>query len=728
MTSRRLARDPAGSLPDGRRPPVLREATGIVHLGLGAFARAHLATYTEEAAALDRRDRWGAAGRPTQPGRRRRARPSGRPDGVLVRDASSVRRSRWCGHGAGGPLPAAEEPSRLVERWPLPPLASSTLDPADGEGAPRHDPATGRCAPTTRSSWRTWAGDRRGPPWGSSRPGSPPGGARGGAGRAAVCARPAGEFGALLRGPCSTAAAGCREGRRWPGWVDESVAFLSSCGVDRIVPRPRTRTGRGGAAARAGGPRQRRRAVRQWVIEDAFAAAGPCGTGRGHADVNDVAPYEESSCASSTARTPPLPASGAGGRSILAEAVRPEDRAFAAALMAIDVDADAAPCPTASTWRPIPRSARALREPGPRPPDDADRDRRPRSCRSGCSARSRPRAAGGGPRSRHGRRGLDPVREPTRTDAGRPLPVDDPPRGRFAVAAAAAHGQVRVRRCWQCGRSSATTSPTTHVPPSSSDARLSSICSRALPTGPSAAAMPWHAAGMPPTVTARRALDPDRLFPTEPRHGRSRGRCTRSRDLPLLCRTATSRRPCLASDDPFRETRRSCSSPRTTTSRGCCLPGRPLEALGVPRRDGGPVERDRRGSGDALRAWHLFRGTPSRLWLEQELRTSSAWRRARRRNRGRLYDASPRPLATPRLQPRALYQRFRLGGPRDDRLAHSSSSRTTPAARRPMAGRSCRPSGPTRLSHGRPADWPRALRGSASCRCGPLSYAVFSPP
>ena len=48
--------------------------------------------------------------------------------------------------------------------------------------------------------------------------------------------------------------------------------------------------------------------------------------------------------------------------------------------------------------------------------------------------------------------------------------------------------------------------------------------------------------------------------------------------------------------------------------------GIPLEKLGIPRADGGPVEQDHR------RIWqifaenfHLFRGTPSGMWLSNEL-------------------------------------------------------------------------------------------------------------
>src|SRR5437763_14823194 len=45
-----------------------------------------------------------------------------------------------------------------------------------------------------------------------------------------------------------------------------------------------------------------------------------------------------------------------------------------------------------------------------------------------------------------------------------------------------------------------------------------------------------------------------------------------------------------------------------------------LEDLGVPARDGTPVETDPRAI--FLRfaeRWHLFRGTPTRMWIEQAL-------------------------------------------------------------------------------------------------------------
>ena len=47
-----------------------------------------------------------------------------------------------------------------------------------------------------------------------------------------------------------------------------------------------------------------------------------------------------------------------------------------------------------------------------------------------------------------------------------------------------------------------------------------------------------------------------------------------------------------------------------------------LEDLGIPRRDGAPVERDARRIWRTFAAhYHLFRGTPTRLWLDHAFAT-----------------------------------------------------------------------------------------------------------
>jgi glucuronate isomerase len=90
--------------------------------------------------------------------------------------------------------------------------------------------------------------------------------------------------------------------------------------------------------------------------------------------------------------------------------------------------------------------------------------------------------------------------------------------------------------------------------------------------------------------------------------------------------------------------------------------GIPLERLGVPRLDGGPVE------GDHRRIWRLFcenfqlfRGTPSGLWLADELASVFGVDEVpAAANADRLYDALVEKLASPEFRPRRLFERFHI--------------------------------------------------------------------
>jgi len=85
-----------------------------------------------------------------------------------------------------------------------------------------------------------------------------------------------------------------------------------------------------------------------------------------------------------------------------------------------------------------------------------------------------------------------------------------------------------------------------------------------------------------------------------------------------------------------------------------------LEELGVPTRDGTPIETDHRRIWQRLADhWYLFRATPTGLWLEsalhevfgveEKLSSSSAQR---------IYDQLEQRLAQPEYTPRALFKRF----------------------------------------------------------------------
>jgi len=88
--------------------------------------------------------------------------------------------------------------------------------------------------------------------------------------------------------------------------------------------------------------------------------------------------------------------------------------------------------------------------------------------------------------------------------------------------------------------------------------------------------------------------------------------------------------------------------------------GVPLEALGVPRADGGPVETDHR------RIWqtfadhfYLFRGTPSGIWLGHELYEVFGIRQKLTGGTAQtIYDELADKLARPAYRPRALFNRF----------------------------------------------------------------------
>ena len=90
--------------------------------------------------------------------------------------------------------------------------------------------------------------------------------------------------------------------------------------------------------------------------------------------------------------------------------------------------------------------------------------------------------------------------------------------------------------------------------------------------------------------------------------------------------------------------------------------GIPLEALGVPRLDGGPVEQDHRKIWQLFADhFHLFRGTPTGVWLSQELRQVFGCRQPLKGDTAmEIYDQVEACLASPEFQPRRLFERFNI--------------------------------------------------------------------
>ena len=87
-----------------------------------------------------------------------------------------------------------------------------------------------------------------------------------------------------------------------------------------------------------------------------------------------------------------------------------------------------------------------------------------------------------------------------------------------------------------------------------------------------------------------------------------------------------------------------------------------MEALGIPRTDGGPVETDHRKIWQVFADnFHLFRGTPSGVWLTNELvAVFDVAQKLNSESAQDIYDQISEKLAQSAFQPRALYERFNI--------------------------------------------------------------------
>ncbi len=90
--------------------------------------------------------------------------------------------------------------------------------------------------------------------------------------------------------------------------------------------------------------------------------------------------------------------------------------------------------------------------------------------------------------------------------------------------------------------------------------------------------------------------------------------------------------------------------------------GIPLETLGLPTQDGSPVETDPRKIWQRFAEnFYLFRGTPSGLWITDELvNVFGVNEKLNGESAGRIYDWLETKLAQPEFSPQALYRRFQI--------------------------------------------------------------------
>ena len=243
-------------------------------------------------------------------------------------------------------------------------------------------------------------------------------------------------------------------------------------------------------------------------------------------------------------------------------------------------------------------------------------------------------------------------------------------------------------------------------------------------------------------------LEPDRALPF-PAEQRSIAReiYGETKDLPLICMHGHVEPEVFADDIPFADPAQLLIVPDHYVFRMLASQGIEPARLGVPRLDEGPVETDSRKIWRTFcENWKLFRGTPSRYWLEHELvevfgvelvpsaETADA-----------IYDQIAACVADPGFRPRALLDRFNIevisttDSATSDLRHHAKlaadglgSAFFRPSGRTPWPISIDRPGAPTSLSCRTSQGSTRRLTTAFSTHCvhavRPSSKQVPAPP
>src|SRR5271169_1003944 len=158
-------------------------------------------------------------------------------------------------------------------------------------------------------------------------------------------------------------------------------------------------------------------------------------------------------------------------------------------------------------------------------------------------------------------------------------------------------------------------------------------------------------------------LNPDRLFSPEPsQRALASVLYAAVKDLPIVSPHGHTDPQWYADNEPFTNAAGLFITPDHYVFRMLYSQGVRLEQLGIPRRDGAAVERDARKIWHTFAAcYHLFRGTPTRLWLDHAFHEVFGIReRLSTESADRIFDRINAALAQPEFRPRALFERFHI--------------------------------------------------------------------
>jgi len=174
-------------------------------------------------------------------------------------------------------------------------------------------------------------------------------------------------------------------------------------------------------------------------------------------------------------------------------------------------------------------------------------------------------------------------------------------------------------------------------------------------------------------------LNADRLFPADPStRSIARNLYRLVKDLPIISPHGHTDPKWFADNSPFADPASLLLTPDHYVFRMLYSQGIKLEEFGVARVDGGATERDSRKIWHLFAShYHLFRGTPTRMWFDWVLSSIfDAPIPLTPENAEATYDRIAERLQKPDFRPRALFERFNIEAlattesPLDDLMQH----------------------------------------------------------
>lgn len=157
-------------------------------------------------------------------------------------------------------------------------------------------------------------------------------------------------------------------------------------------------------------------------------------------------------------------------------------------------------------------------------------------------------------------------------------------------------------------------------------------------------------------------LDENRLFPAEPAARTVAAKLYASiANLPIISPHGHTDPQWFADDQPFPNPAALFIQPDHYIFRMLYSQGISMESLGIPQSDGKQKADPREVWRIFARNYYLFRGTPTRLWLDYAFEKQFGLKdRLSPANADEYYDIIDKALRTPEFRPRALFDRFKI--------------------------------------------------------------------